>query len=177
MKKTFIIALCCLAVAFASCKKKPVDPTPVDPTPVVPVDYASNYVGKYLGGFNFIITSMNNQSQGMSFLIDNIGMDITQNADTNTVSATVTVDNETRQTRGTTTEEKADFESVHLIIDKPDQHYWFELDLKMEGTKTGSDTLNITGAFSGNGKFTVEGYDPVQLDEVSGKLNGSLVKQ
>ena len=53
MKKTLIIALCCIAVAFASCKKKPVDPTPVDPTPSEDVNYAPNYVGNYNGSYSY----------------------------------------------------------------------------------------------------------------------------
>ena len=78
MKKTLIIALCCFAVAFASCKKKPVDPTPVDPTPSEDVNYAPNYVGSYNGSYTFAITSMNNQPQTLSFLMDNIVMNIAE---------------------------------------------------------------------------------------------------
>ena len=141
MKKTLLIALCSIAVAFAACKK------PVEPTPD-PVDYTPTYVGNYLGQFDFNITSVNHQAQTLAFTIDNIGMDITKGTAFNAITATVTVDNETRQTSGTATAEKADFESVNLIIDKPDQNYYFELSLKMEGTKAESDTtLNIV---SGN---------------------------
>ena len=70
MKKTLLIALCSLAVLFTACKK------PVEPTPE-PVDYTPNYVGNYLGQFTLAITSMNNQPQnGMSFPIENIGMEM-----------------------------------------------------------------------------------------------------
>ena len=173
MKKTLIIALSCIAIMFAACKK-PVEPTPDDPTPV---DYTANYVGSYLGQFTLTITSMNNQVQsGLAFPIDSIRMDIAKGTEINAITATVTVDNESHQTSGSAMEQKADFESVHLLIDKPDQNYMFNLDLKMEGTKI-SDTLNIIGTFSGNGNFTMPTGDVMLLDEVSGDVIGKIVKQ
>ena len=173
MKKTLLIALCCIAVAFVACKK------PVEPTPD-PVDHTPTYVGNYLGQFDFIITSVNDQAQTLSFTIDDIGMNIAKGTDFNAITATVTVDNETRQTFGKATADKADFESVNLIIDKPDQNYYFDLNLKMEGTKTASDTLNIVGTFSGSGRATIltpQGPFEQIFNEVSGTLNGNLVKQ
>ena len=173
MKKTLIIALCSIAVMFAACKK-PVEPTPT-PEPVV--DYTTQYVGNYLGQFTFTIVSMNNEPQSnLTFPIDSIRMDIAKGSADNTIVATVTVDNETHQTQGTATEANADFGTVHLNIDKPDQHYTFELDLKMTGTPVQNDTLNITGSFSGKGTFEIAGQ-PYPLDEVSGTLVGDLKKQ
>ena len=174
MKKTLLIALCSLAILFTACKK------PVEPTPE-PVDYTPNYVGNYLGQFSLTITSMNNQPQtGMTFPIENIGMEIAKTEQFNEIIATVTVDNESHQTSGTATAEKADFEAVRIIIDKPDQNYSFNLDLKMEGSKATSDTLNIIGTFSGDGKITFptpQGSQEQIFDEVSGTINGKLVKQ
>lgn len=170
MKKTLIITLYCMALSFMACNK-PVEPTPDS------VDYTANYVGSYIGSYTFVITSMNNQPQtNMSFPMDNIVMDITKGTEDNTIKATVTVDTETRQTTGTATEEKIDFDFVHLTIDKPDQGYQFALDLKMEGTKADSDTLNIVGSFTGNGSFVFMGQEHI-LDEVSGTLTGTLVQQ
>ena len=169
MKKTLIIALSCLVVLFAACKKKPVEPTPVD--------YTANYVGNYMGQFTLTITSMNNSAvSNMSFPIDSIKMDIAKGAETNAITATVTVDNESHQTTGTATADKADFGTVHLVIDKPDQHYSFNLDLKMEGSKAASDTLNIVGSFTGKGSAEIMGQEQI-FDEVSGTLNGKLLKQ
>ena len=169
MKKTLIIALSCLVVLFAACKKKPVEPTPVD--------YTANYVGNYMGQFTLTITSMNNSAvSNMSFPIDSIKMDIAKGAETNAITATVTVDNESHQTSGTATADKADFGTVHLVIDKPDQHYSFNLDLKMEGSKAASDTLNIVGSFTGKGSAEIMGQEQI-FDEVSGTLNGKLLKQ
>ncbi len=174
MKKTLLIALCSLAVLFTACKK------PVEPTPE-PVDYTPNYVGNYLGQFTLAITSMNNQPQnGMSFPIENIGMEIAKAEQFNAITAKVTVDNESHQTSGTATEEKADFETIQVIIDKPDQNYYFNLALKMEGKKAESDTLNIVGSFTGNGKATFptpQGPVEQNFEEVSGTINGKLVKQ
>ncbi len=168
MKKTLMIALCSLAVMFAACKK------PVEPTPV---DYTANYVGNYMGQFTLTITSMNNTPQSsLSFPIDSIRMNIAKGTETNAITATVTVDTETHQTSGIATAEKADFEALHFVIDKPDQHYTFELDLKMAGTPVQNDTLNITGNFSGKGTFEIAGQ-PYPLDEVSGTLVGDLKKQ
>ena len=145
MKKTLIIALSCLVVLFAACKKKPVEPTPVD--------YTANYVGNYIGQFT-----------------------LSKGTETNAITATVTVDNESHQTTGTATADKADFGTVHLVIDKPDQHYSFNLDLKMEGSKAASDTLNIVGSFTGKGAAEIMGQEQI-FDEVSGTLNGKLLKQ
>ena len=173
MKKTLIIALCCLVAVMAACKKKPVEPTP-DPEPI---NYAEQYVGSYLGSFDFTILTMNNEAvTNMTFPIDNITMNIAEGEGENAITATVTVDNETRQTTGTAIEEKANFETVHIIIDKPDQGYRFDLDLKMEGNKMTADSLNIAGTFTGNGTFVFMGETNI-LDEVSGNVNGQLGKQ
>lgn len=170
MKKSLIIALCSVAVVLAACKK------PVEPTPE-PVNYATNYEGNYLGQFTLTITSMNNNPMSnMAFPIDNIGMLIAKGTEANIVTATVTVENESHQTTGKVNEQKVDFGTIPLTIDKPDQNYWFKLDLKMEGTKTVSDTLNITGSFTGNGSASIMGQEQV-FDEVSGTLNGKLVQQ
>ena len=169
MKKGIIIALSCIAIMFAACKK------PVEPTPV---DYTTNYVGNYLGQFTLTITSMNNNAvSNMAFPIDSIRMDIAKGEEINAITAIVTVEDESHQTSGTATAEKADFGTVHLVIDKPDQNYYFDLDLMMEGNKPESDTLNIVGTFSGNGNFTMPTGEQVLLNEVSGDLNGKLVKQ
>lgn len=169
MKKTLIIALCSLAVLFAACTKPEPDPEPVDYTP--------NYVGNYVGQFSLTITSMNNQPQSnMTFPIEGISMDITKGEEINAIMASVTVEDETHYTNGTAMEDKADFETVSLVIDKPDQFYKFNLDLKMEGTKTEGDTLNIVGSFSGDGNATIMGQEQI-FNEVSGTLSGKLVKQ
>ena len=171
MKKTLIIVLSCLVVLFAACKK------PVEPTPE-PVDYSASYVGNYLGQFTLSITSMNNNAvSNMSFPIDSIRIDITKGTQANAITATVTVDNEAYQTSGTATADKADFETVQLVIDKPDQNYLFNLDLKLEAMKALSDTLNIVGTFSGNGNFTMPTGDVMLLNEVSGSVDGKLRKQ
>ena len=172
MKKGIIIALCSLAVLFVACKK------PVEPTPE-PVDYTPNYVGNYLGQFTLNIDSINYLPQPLSLPIDGIGMEIAKTEEFNAITATVTVDNEAYQTSGTATDEKADFETVHLVIDETHQlsnPYLFNLDLQMEAIKTQSDTLNIVGTFTGNGHATILGQEQV-FDKVSGTINGKLVKQ
>lgn len=173
MKKGIIIALCSLVVAFVACKK------PVEPTPE-PVDYTPNYVGDYIGQFKLTITSMNNQAQtGMAFPIEGIGMDIAKGEESNSLIATMTVDDETHQATGTATSEKATFDPLHLVIDEMHQvssPYLFDLDLQLEGTKIEGDTLNIVGSFSGNGKAYFMNQEQV-FEEVSGTVNGKLVRQ
>ena len=173
MKKTLIIALSCLVVLFAACKK------PVEPTPT-PVDYAPNYVGNYIGQFTLTITSMNNSAvDNMAFPIDSIRMDIAKGEEINAITAIVTVEDESHQTSGTATAEKADFGIVHLVIDETHQlsnPYLFNLDLQMEATKTESDTLNIVGTFTGDGHATIFGQEQV-FNKVLGTINGKLVKQ
>lgn len=167
MKKTLIIALCSLAVMFAACKK------PVEPT----VDYTSNYVGNYIGQFSLTITSMNHTAfPNSDFPIDGIKMNIAKGTEANAITATVTVDNESHQTTGIASADKVDFQPVLLNIDKPDQHYAFHLDLKLEGTKPTADSLNIIGSFSGNGSASIMGQEQV-YDEVSGTISGRLLKQ
>ena len=171
MKKGILIVLCSLAVLFTACTKPEPEPEPVD--------YAPNYVGNYLGQFTLTITSMNNQSQtGLGFPIDGIDMDITKGEEANAITAMVTVGNESHYTNGTATGEKAEFETVHLVIDETHQimnPYIFNLDLLMEGTKAASDTLLITGTFTCDGSFTFNGVENI-LNEVSGNLTGKLVK-
>jgi len=175
MKKTLIIALCCIVALMTACKKKPVEPTP-EPDPE-PIDYAINYVGDYLGQFTLSLLTMNNEAvTNMSFPIDGIGMSLAKGDDFNAITATVTVDNESRQTSGTATETKVDFETVNLIIDKPDQGYYFDLQLKMEGNKPTEESLVISGTFTGNGYFVYNGQNNI-LDEVSGTVSGQLTKQ
>ena len=170
MKKGIILTLCSLAILFAACKK------PVEPTPEP--DYSASYVGNYIGQFKLSITSMNNSAvSNMDFPIDSIRMDITKGTQANAITATVTVENEAYQTSGTATADKADFETVQLVIDKPDQNYLFNLNLKLEATKALSDTLNIVGTFSGNGNFTMPTGDVMLLNEVSGSVDGKLRKQ
>lgn len=171
MKKTLLIALCSIAVVFAACKK-PVEPTP---TPE-PVDYTVKYVGNYIGPFTLNITSMNNQPQTMNYTIDSIHMDIVKGDADNVVTATVTVDNESHQTNGTATAEKADFETVRLVIDKPDQHYSFDLNLKMESSPIQNGKTTVNGTFSGKGMAELFGQLQV-FDEVSGNITGELTKQ
>ena len=150
MKKTLLIALCSLAVLFAACTKPEPEPTPE------PVDYTADYIGDYLGQFTLTITSMNNQEQtGMAFPIDGIGMVITKGTENNALIASMTVDDQTHQ------------------LSNP---YLFNLDLQLEGTKAASDTLNITGSFTGNGSATFMGQEQI-FEEVSGTLTGKLVKQ
>ena len=173
MKKNFIIALCCVALSFTACHKPDPEPEPEDN-----VDYTENYVGNYIGTFDFVITSMNNQPSGLTYQLDNISMDIAKGTEFNAITATVTVDNQMRQTTGTAKKAKADFEPVHLVIDESHHAnpYLLNLDLLMEGTKADSDTLNIVGTVSGNGNFTFMGQETI-LNEVSGTLSGKLVKQ
>lgn len=176
MKKTLIIALCCLAVAFASCKKKPVEPTPVDPTD--PVDYTENYIGNYVGPFSFSITTVDGQSQTpWSFEMDNIGMVIAKGSEDNAITATVTIDDVTRQTTGIAKQDKADFDFVHLGVNKPDQGYCIELDFQMEASKVTSDTLNISGTFNHGIGWIILFGQTIDINNAEGTLSGKLVKQ
>lgn len=165
MKKAFLIVLCSIAIVFASCKK------PVEPEPI---DYSTNYVGNYLGQFTLAITSMNNQATSLSFPIDSIQMNIAKGAEANTITATMTIDNEAYQAVGTATAEKADFGSIHLDLNKPD--FTLNLDLRLESSPIQNDTLNIMGDFAGHGTIMFMGEEQ-PLNEVSGNVNGKLGKQ
>jgi len=170
MKKTLIIALCSLAVAFAACKK-PVEPTP-EPEPV---DYTVSYVGDYLGQITLTITSMNNTAiTEMAFPLDSIRMDITKGEEANTLTATVTIDNEAYQTGGSATPSMADFDNVHLILNKPD--FSINCDIKLVALPAGNDTLDLRGNFYGNGTANIMGQEQI-FDEISGTVLGNLKRQ
>ena len=173
MKKTFIIALCCMALSFAACK--PDNPTPSDP--VDDVDYTEKYVGNYVGDFDLTISTINNEAvTNMTFPVANIGMVITKGDADNVITATVTIDDVTRQTTGKASANKADFEAVNLLIDKPDQGYTVELKLKMEGTISEDGALVINGNFTdGHGVIVWGQANP--FDEASGTISGKLEKQ
>ena len=167
MKKTLFIALCSLAVLFTACTKPEPEPETVDYTP--------NYVGNYIGQFTLTITSMNNQPQtGMSFPIDSIRMEIAKVEKINEFIATVTIDNEAYQAKGTISKEKAVFEPIHLILNKPD--FSIICDLNLEGKPIENDTLSLNGNFSGKGSAIIMGQEQ-NFDEVSGTVEGSIGKQ
>ena len=181
MKKTLIIALCCMALSFTACNK-PDNPTPVDPVnpadTVDTVDYSEKYVGNYVGPFNFSITTVDGQSQSpWSFEMDNIGMVITKGSDDNAITATVTIDDVTRQTTGIAKKDKADFDFVHLGVNKPDQGYCIELDFQMVASKVASDTLNITGTFTNGTGWIIFMGQTLDINNAEGTLSGTLVKQ
>lgn len=174
MKKTFIIALCCMALSFAACK--PDNPTPNDP--VDDVDYTEKYVGNYIGDFDLTIATINNEAvtPTPTFPVPSIGMVITKGDADNVITATVTIDDVTRQTTGKASANKADFDAVNLLIDKPDQGYTVELKLKMEGTISEDGALVIEGNFTdGHGVIVYGQANP--FDEASGTISGKLVKQ
>jgi hypothetical protein len=140
-------------------------------------DYAAAYVGNYLGQITFTFTSMNNTPvSNLSFPINEFHIEITKTEQLNTVTAIVTINNESHQTYGVATEEKLDFIPFNLVLDKPEQQCLFHLDLNMDGYKTSNEVLNITGNFSGNGSATIIGQEQV-FDEVSGSASGILMKQ
>lgn len=160
MKKTLIIALCCIGVILSACKK--------------PLDYAENYVGSYLGKFTLAITSMNNQAQtGVSFPIDSIKMNIAKADSINTIIATVTIENEPYQAKGTVSESQIHFAPIPLNLEKPD--FVIEGSIQLEGVKDKNE-LNINGGFSGKGMAIFMGL-PNVFDEVSGTVSGKLDKQ
>lgn len=166
MKKTLLIALCSIAVAFAACNK------PDEPTPV---DLSTYYVGNYLGQFTLTITSMNNSAvSNLNFPIDSIRMDIAKGAEANTITATMFIEDETYQAAGTATAEKADFGVIHLDLDKTE--FTLNLDLRLECAPLQNDTLNFTGDFTGHGSAMILGQEQ-QFSEVSGNVIGNLGKQ
>lgn len=174
MKKPFIIALCCIVAAVAACKKKPVEPTP-EPVPQ-PVEFSEKYVGNYLGNMVLAIQGTIDTvsiSVPMLFPFDSIAMTITKGDADNTVNATVIIDNELYQTSGTATADKADFDVVHLILDKPD--FNVTGDVQFVATPAESDSLNLSGSFAGTGtvNFLGETY-PINA---TGTVNGKLGKQ
>ena len=164
MNKAFVIALSCIAVMLAACKK---------PEPA-PTDYSADYIGSYLGKFTLTITSVNNQSQtGMGFPLDSIRMDIAKGDSINTIVATVTIENEPYQAIGTVTKDEVAFDPIPLNLDKPD--FIVEGVINMKGTKN-EGKINITGDFGGCGMAFIMGQ-PNVFDEISGTVAGELEKQ
>lgn len=174
MKKSFIIALCCIVAAVAACKKKPVEPTP-EPEPQ-PVEFSEKYVGNYLGNMVLAIQGTIdtvNVNVPMQFPFDSIAMTITKGDADNSINASVIIDNELYQTTGTASAEKADFDMVHLILDKPD--FNVTGDAEFVATPAEGDSLNLSGNFSGTGTVNIAGG--VYPINATGTVNGKLGKQ
>jgi hypothetical protein len=171
MKKSLIIAMCCITVLFAACKK-PVNPTPEPET----VDYSAKYTGDFLGSFTLSISGTMSDTiplSGLSFPFDSITMNIDHDDTFNSLVAKVTIDNEDYCTLGTASESKADFNSLHLNLNKPD----FDIigDIKLEATVISKDSLSLGGDFSGTGTIYFMGIQyPV---DATGIVNGRIGRQ
>ena len=167
MKKTLVILMCCIAVLFAACKKKSEEPTPDGG------NYSEQYVGSYAGSLTIAVVGTIdtvNVTAPMTFPVDSVWMEIKKGGTENSLKATVTIDNETQETTGVATAEKASFEKVHLTLNKPD--FNIVSDIKLNVSPAENDSLNVGGDFSGSGTANFFGsvYPIVSTGTVSGKL-------
>lgn len=159
MKRTIIIAMCCLAVLFAGCKKeKPYD----------------QFIGEYAGS-GIINGTMSVLTFNQEFSDVAIPIKISLSAGDADNKIVLTYINEelseTYTATGTITNNDVDFDPVEVntMID----NYAVNASLDMSGSLTGK-ILTLNGAVTGGGTFTDGG---LQLPyTIQGTMTGTVTK-
>lgn len=179
-----VLMMCCMAIAFASCKPDPEptpDPTP-DPTPAPANEiFLGDYSGKiYLNG---IATAPQFQSLQLplEYPIDSMEFPLNANitaGDTDkSVNVAFSINEESYNTTGTVNGSQIIFGVLsYTYVEGPST---FHVNLNLTGdliTNSDKNRIELTGPFDGTGNVTIEGF-PVPLDlTVEGTVTGTLSK-
>lgn len=165
MKKTFILALCCISLVFAACKKeKPYE----------------KFIGSYEGSALLRGTVSFNMGSMGSFVQDienTFPMDITLsagNAD-NKLVMTYTPDDqsETYTATGTITDDQVVFDPIE--VEQEIEGALISLTLDLEGTLSGN-IFALSGTFNGDGNLTIADYPLPIPYSVTGTVSANLDK-
>lgn len=171
MKKLLVMVLCCLAVAFTSCK----------PDPEEPAEAANK---KFLGFYNgsLVLTGTATATipvepytweiplDSLSFPVST---EITAGANDNSVKVAFIIDNERYDTDCTVAGNQVNFGQVsyHYTEDGND----FTVNLNLTGDLSGT-RINLSGPYDGTGTVNLPDFPIAVPITVTGNINGSLVK-
>lgn len=177
MKKMLILMMCCLAVAFTSCKPDP-EPEP-DPTPTTPNEiFIGNYTGTiYLNG---VATAPQFQQYNLpDYPIDSmeftLNANITKGETDNDVNVLFSINEEEYNTKGTVNGSTINFGTLsYTYVEGPST---FHVNLDLTGNlNSNKNSLGLTGPFDGTGNVTFEEF-PIPVDlTATGTVTGSLTK-
>ena len=175
MKKILFIAMCCITVLFAACKKD---------NPVEPEKPNEKFVGYYNGtswvnGKIFLNNPLSPESpltQDIDSLDLSMSFDITAGDADNKVVMVAKPENqeETYTVNGTVSDNNVEFEAFTIEKDFSENQITGTVNatLVMSGTLSGN-TLNIVGTITGNGTTTSYISLPFTLE---GDMTGTFTK-
>ena len=165
MKKTLIIALCCITVLFAACKKeKPYE----------------KFVGEYLGQV-LITGTMNvplfNYNQELTDQPFNLNFTLTQGTTDDQVILSYQPEgqNEIYTTTGIITNNFVDFEPINIETDVDQSHVKATFDF--EGNLVDNSQLALSGTITGDGTIQTQDIPIPTPFTVNGTAKGTLIKQ
>ena len=160
MKKVFVILMCCLGLAFTSCKP---DPKPYE-----------KFLGEYLGNILLEGTCTAPMFPGIELDLNGasfqLGARIDAGSNDNQVYVTFTVQDESYTTTGTVKDNTIEFGTLSYTYVEGISEFTVHLDLT--GTLTSDNQITLTGPFTGNGDVTYQGMTMVM--DTQGSVTGSL---
>lgn len=175
MKKSIVMLMCCIAMAFVSCGKDPQPET--EPANQKFIGYFDGNI--YLNGTANAPQLAQNFPEGMP--IDSMMFHLTANITAGATDDAVNVlfsiidedENPTYQTTGTVNGNTINFGNLtYHYVEGPST---FDVTLTLTGNLNG-ENIDLTGPATGTGKVTIEGF-PVQLDlTVDAQVDGHLVR-
>ena len=161
MKKVFVILMCCLGLAFTSCKpeEKPYE----------------KFVGNYLGNIELQGKLTSPLFPGVEYELDGSTFELRAKIEPGTaddkVIVTFTIQDESYTTTGTVSEEQIEFGTLsYTYVEEPST---FTVFLNLTGTLSNQNLITLTGPYTGNGDVTMEGMTLVMnaAGNVTGELN------
>lgn len=166
MRKSIIIALCCITVLFAACKKeKPYE------------KFVGDYLGQVLinGTMDVPLFNYNQELVDQPF---NMNLTLTQGTTDDQVILTYHPEgqNETYATTGTIVNDFVDFEPINIETDVDQSHIKASFDF--EGTLVDNVQLAMKGTINGNGTIQMGQDIPIPTPfTITGTAKGTLIKQ
>lgn len=169
MKKIFVIMMCCLGLAFASC-------TPKEPA-------NQKFIGDYLGTMylNGTVTSPQLSQLGMeSYPLENVEFQLQTNivagSNDDEVFVTFTIDDESYVTTGTVVDNTIQFGTISYNYVETQSNTDLTINLSLTGVLN-ENVITLSGPFTGSGVATIEIQEGFSLAfdlTASGNVNGSV---
>lgn len=168
MKKVFVIMMCCLGLAFASCKPEQVAPN-------------AAFVGSYVGSIYLVGTATAPELANMGYPaeipLDSmqfiVNADITAGETKETVLVKFSIDEDTYEHTSTVNGKQMSFGTItyHYTVQGND----FTVDLVLDGILSDdANRIALSGPFTGNGKVIISGIPiPISL-QVAGDVTGTI---